>query len=201
VGGMSDRDQQPGPPMTASRSAAVVILLLATSPALAQHQHFQPTATSYAGFEKREIKALSEQQAADLKAGQGMSLALAAELNGYPGPVHVLELTDSLGLSSQQRTRIQELYEAMRAETIPLGERLIDQEAELDRLFAGRQVTPSNLAAATDTIGQTQGTLRAAHLKYHLTTAALLTAEQIRRYNELRGYGSPCVQGPAGHAH
>jgi hypothetical protein len=89
----------------------------------------------------------------------------------------------------------------MRAETIPLGERLIDQEAELDRLFAGRRVTPSNLAAATDTIGQTQGTLRAAHLKDHLTTAALLTAEQIRRYNELRGYGSPGVQGPAGHAH
>ncbi|ANY83956.1 hypothetical protein BB934_37410 (plasmid) [Microvirga ossetica] len=187
--------------MTASRSTVVVILLLATSPVLAQHQHSQLTATSYAGFEKREIKALSEQQAADLKAGQGMGLALAAELNGYPGPVHVLELTDSLGLSSQQRTRTQELYEAMRAETIPLGERLIDQEAELDRLFAGRQVTPSNLAAATDAIGQTQGTLRAAHLKYHLTTAALLTAEQIRRYNELRGYGSPGVRGTAGHAH
>ena len=52
--------------------------------------------TPYAGFEKRAIKALSEQQIADLRAGRGMTLALAAELNGYPGPVHVLEHAEQL---------------------------------------------------------------------------------------------------------
>jgi hypothetical protein len=31
-----------------------------------------------------------------------MGLALAAELNGYPGPIHVLELGDQLNLSSVQ---------------------------------------------------------------------------------------------------
>ena len=36
----------------------------------------------YAGQEGRPIKALSEQQIADLRTGRGMSLALAAELNG-----------------------------------------------------------------------------------------------------------------------
>jgi hypothetical protein len=45
----------------------------------------------------RPIKALSAEQIADLKAGQGLSLALAAELNGYPGPRHVLELGKQLG--------------------------------------------------------------------------------------------------------
>jgi hypothetical protein len=73
--------------------AAVVVtilVLIALSPAaLAQSQ--QP----YAGLEGRSIKALSEQQVADLRAGRGMVLALAAELNGYPGPMHVLELADS----------------------------------------------------------------------------------------------------------
>ena len=54
----------------------------------------------YAGMQARSIKALSEQQIADLKAGRGMGLALAAELNGYPGPAHVLEVADQLGLSS-----------------------------------------------------------------------------------------------------
>ena len=36
---------------------------------------------------------------ADLRAGRGMGLALAAELNGYPGPAHVLELADKLDLA------------------------------------------------------------------------------------------------------
>ena len=51
----------------------------------------------YSGMQSRPIKALSEQQIADLRAGRGMGLALPAELNGYPGPVHVLELADKLG--------------------------------------------------------------------------------------------------------
>jgi hypothetical protein len=55
----------------------------------------------YAGMQMRLIKALSEQQIADLKAGRGMGLALPAELNGYPGPIHVLELSDELGLSAE----------------------------------------------------------------------------------------------------
>jgi hypothetical protein len=75
----------------------VITSVLAVGPSLAQSQ--QP----YAGLEGRSIKALSEQQVADLRAGRGMSLALAAELNGYPGPMHVLELADSLDLSSSAR--------------------------------------------------------------------------------------------------
>jgi hypothetical protein len=65
---------------------------------------------------------------------------------------------------------------------------LIRQEAELDQLFATRSVTPVSLAAATQAIGMTQAELRYAHLAYHLSTAAILTAEQMRRYAELRGY-------------
>jgi hypothetical protein len=65
-----------------------------------------------------------------------MGLALAAELNGHPGPMHVLELGDSLDLSDQQRAKMQELFTSMRAEAIPLGERLIAQQADLDKEFA-----------------------------------------------------------------
>ena len=90
-------------PMARKASSAVTLLVLITfaSPALAQSQ--QP----YAGLEARPIKALSEQQIADLRAGRGMGLALAAELNGYPGPMHALELADALDLSGQQRARMQ----------------------------------------------------------------------------------------------
>jgi hypothetical protein len=44
------------------------------------------SAQPYSGMQSRPIKALSDQTVADLRAGRGMGLALAAELNGYPGP-------------------------------------------------------------------------------------------------------------------
>jgi Spy/CpxP family protein refolding chaperone len=138
----------------------------------------------------RPVKSLSDQQLADLRAGRGMGMALAAELNGYPGPVHVLELADALGLSPEHRERVRSLREAMTAEAVPLGERLIAEEAALDREFAVRTVSPTSLEATTSAIGQTQAKLRAAHLRYHLAMMEVLTPEQVRRYGELRGYGS-----------
>jgi Spy/CpxP family protein refolding chaperone len=143
----------------------------------------------YAGLDQREVKALSEQQIGDLRAGRGMGLALPAELNGYPGPSHVLENADALALSPEQRARTRALFEAMKAEAIPVGERLIEQETTLDRLFANREINLAALSAVTAEIGVTQGRLRQAHLKYHLAMIDVLTADQIARYRELRGYG------------
>ena len=157
-----------------------VLILLWSVTAMAQ--------TPYASMQSREIKALSEQQIADLRAGRGMGLALPAELNGYPGPAHLLELADQIGLADGQRVAVSKLFEAMKMETIPLGERLVVQERSLDRLFANRTATPENVAAATTAIGDTQGKLRGAHLKYHVSTIAILEPRQIQRYAELRGY-------------
>jgi Spy/CpxP family protein refolding chaperone len=144
----------------------------------------------YAGFEKRAIKALSDQQISDLRAGLGMSLALAAELNGYPGPRHTLEFANELNLTEEQQTKSKELFAAMTAESIPIGEKLIAEEAELDAQFAAKTVTPDTLSSATEAIGRTQAALRATHLKYHLLTLQLLTPAQAQRYNQLRGYVS-----------
>jgi len=166
-----------------ARGAAAFLVLIAFAPTTLAQSH-QP----YTGLEARSIKALSEQQIADLRAGRGMSLALAAELNGYPGPMHVLELADELNLSGQQRAEMQELFAAMKAEAIPLGERLIAQEADLDRGFAGKTITAATLAASTDAIGATHAALRQAHLKYHLLTVEVLAPAQAQRYGELRGY-------------
>src|SRR4051794_25283192 len=108
---------------------ASLIVVISWTTASAQHQ-------PYAGMQVRPIKTLSDQQIDDLRSGRGMGLALAAELNGYPGPSHVLELGDKLGLSNDQRTRVQALFNEMKAEAVPLGEKLIAQEADLDRQFA-----------------------------------------------------------------
>jgi Spy/CpxP family protein refolding chaperone len=144
----------------------------------------------YAGLQTRPIKALSEQQLMDLKAGRGMGLALPAELNGYPGPAHVLELADKLALTTEQREKFDAMFSSMKADALPLGEQLIVLEGTLDRQFADRIVTPDTLATTTAQIAEVQGKLRNAHLKYHLTAAEALTTEQRTAYATLRGYGS-----------
>ena len=165
---------------------AAAALILTTVTGFAQ--------TPYAGMQTRPIKALSEQQVADLQVGRGMGLALAAELNGYPGPSHVLELADKLSLSAEQRDAVQRLFNTMKQESLPIGAKLITQETELDGQFAGRTITPASLKSATAAIAVTQGELRETHLKYHLSTLMLLSESQRRQYSELRGYGSPGVE-------
>ena len=163
------------------RSLVAGALALSSGLALAEPQ-------PYAGLEARPVKALSDGEIADLKAGRGMGLALPAELNGYPGPIHVLELAERLGLTTEQRAAVEALFAAMKAEAVPLGERLIAEETALDRQFADRTVTRATLSEATAAIAGTRARLREAHLKYHLATAEVLRPEQVRRYGELRGY-------------
>jgi Spy/CpxP family protein refolding chaperone len=169
-----------------TRLTAALIVLMTFGNAVAQ------TAQPYAGLQSRPIKALSEQEIADLRAGRGMGLALAAELNGYPGPLHVLEHADALALTAEQRRRTQELFDAMKAEAVPLGERLIAEERDLDQAFAHRTMTGEALTRLTAAIGATQAALRATHLKYHLVQTEILTPQQRERYAVLRGYaGAP----------
>jgi hypothetical protein len=153
-----------------------------------QHQHPSATASPYAGLGARTIKALSAQQIDDLRTGRGMGLALAAELNGYPGPLYVLEHATALALTQPQQSQVQELLNSMKGEAVQLGQLLLAAEEGLDRQFRDGTATVSGLTAATREIGKLQGELRAAHLKYHLATVAVLRPEQIRRYNETRGY-------------
>jgi len=79
---------------------------------------------------------------------------------------------------------------SLQAEAVPLGAKLLEQEASLDHQFASHVVTPESLKATTKAIGMTQGELRNTHLKYHLQTAQILTADQMQKYSALRGYGS-----------
>jgi hypothetical protein len=145
----------------------------------------------YAGQQTRTIKALSDDDIAALRKGEGMGMAKAAELNGYPGPVHVLALAAQLKLTETQQRDVTAIFERMTAASKPLGGELIAQEQALDQLFAKGEITPDRLVAATATIGELQGRLRSVHLVAHLETRALLNADQIARYQQLRGYDDP----------
>jgi Spy/CpxP family protein refolding chaperone len=153
----------------------------------------------YAGQQTRSIKALSDEDIAALRKGEGMGMAKAAELNGYPGPVHVLQLAAQLGLTDAQRHDVQAIFDRMSAAAKALGVELISQEQALDQLFAKGDITPDRLDTATAAIAELQGRLRAVHLSAHLETRALLNPAQIARYEQLRGYGD--VPAPGQHHH
>jgi hypothetical protein len=161
------------------------------------HSHQSP----YAGQEQRRIKSLSADDIDELSRGGGWGLAKAAELNGMPGPIHLLEMKTEIGLSTQQIEEIETLYESMRQAAIPLGEKLIELETALNDQFADGTITDDSLARLLEEIGAARSQLRYVHLSAHLKTPLMVTADQIDEYNRLRGYFSddPCANIPAGH--
>lgn len=139
-------------------------------------------------MQSRAVKALSEQQIADLKAGRGMALALPAELNGYPGPSHTLELADALKLTPQQKVQTQKLFDEMKHQSVMTGAAYLAAEESLDALFKGKTVTLTNMGEAIKRSADAQARLRETHLRYHLLMLEVLSAEQVEAYNRLRGY-------------
>lgn len=181
--------------MTLRRSAFLGALLLVACAAPAGAE----TATPYAGWPAREIKALSPQQVDDLRAGRGMSLALAAELNGYPGPRHVLDLGEELALTAAQREGFEALFREMQAEAQRLGAAILEQEAALDRAFSSGRVDDAGLRARLARLGALQGELRYTHLRSHLAAQDLLTPPQVAHYKALRGYSGATGPSHGGH--
>lgn len=155
-----------------------------------------------AGLEDRSIRALPPDRIDDLLAGRGAGYALAAELNHYPGPTHVLEFADALELTSTQRTATEDILAPMQAAAQTTGCTLVDTEARLDEAFRSGAIGPEELTDLTAESARLEGELRAVHLGAHLAIKEVLTAEQVRRYDELRGY-TPMddVPGSADHQH
>ncbi len=184
-----------------TRIAPLIALLgplAVTAPAQADTS---PYAGPYAGEETREIKALSESDLDELRRGGGWGLALAAELNGVPGPAHLLELKDRIGLSAAQVEAIEAIFARMQADARAAGARLIAAEAAIEAAFRAGDLGPEELRALIDRAAAARADLRHVHLLRHLETPPLLSADQIARYNALRGYGvgGPCDMVPEGH--
>jgi hypothetical protein len=135
----------------------------------------------YAGQQARSIKALPNEDIAALRAGDGMGMAKAAELNGYPGPRHVLDLSPELHLTDAQTKLVRGIRERMSAAAKPLGAALIERERVLDELFVKGAITAERLTVETAAIANIQGRLRAVHLAAHLKTRAVLNTEQLGR--------------------
>ncbi len=118
--------------------------------------------------------------------GRGFGLAFAADQNGYPGPMHVLELKDRLGLTPAQEARAQALMRAMFTESRPKSARLLEAEARLRRIFTDGAADEASVRAAAAEVERLRGEVRLVHLLTHLKTRDLLTEDQRRIYHEAR---------------
>ncbi len=185
------------------RYGAILIsaaILVVTSLAVGSEVETPSTVSPYAGQENRLIKSLSAEDLAELRRGGGWGFARAAELNGMPGPLHLLELKERIPLTADQITTISAIFKDMRESAIAEGERLISLEEALETDFRNGSVNDRSLQELLSRIGQTRMALRYVHLSAHLKTHSLLTEDQIARYNVLRGYaGDPCASPPEGH--
>src|SRR5262245_18271432 len=155
-------------------ASLIIVVATATSPA--------QTTSPYTGQEQRTIKALSDEEIRDLLEARGMGLAKAAELNSYPGPLHVLQLATGLGLSDAQRKATDALYANMRQQALSIGRQIVEAERSLDRALSNGGIEPATLRSQFRAIATLQGKLRAIHLEAHIAQRSLLTPEQIAQY-------------------
>lgn len=174
---------------------AILLAAFAALAASAQAQH-QP----YAGQDTRDLKSLSADEVKQYLAGSGMGFAKPAELNGFPGPMHVLELADKLELTDAQRAQTQALMDGHKAEARAIGARLIAAESALEALFGSGSLSQAALVDGVAAAAVLQGQYRLSHLETHRRMRALLSEEQVRRYDRLRGY-SGGGQGTHQHKH
>ena len=172
------------------RPALLLAIALSASMAPAMAQRDVPV-SPYVGEEIRQIKALAPERIEGLLAGKGLGYARAAELNGIPGPMHVLELADALELSPQQRSATQALYTQVLDQARPLGAQLVEAEAALDALLRSGRADADQVLVQLQRIAGIEARLRHVHLAAHLAQEPLLTPAQVQTYSALRGYHGP----------
>jgi Spy/CpxP family protein refolding chaperone len=163
------------------RLGIVAVMAFAAASASAQHQ-------PYAGLQDREIKALSPDQMKQYLSGAGMGYATPAELNRFPGPMHVLELADKLELTPEQLAKTRALMDTHKAEARAIGAKRVESERALEALFRSGKVDEAALATAVREAAVLEGAYRLAHLETHRRMQAMLTEEQVAKYVRLRGY-------------
>ena len=118
--------------------------------------------------------------------GRGFGMAFAADQNGYPGPMHILELRERLALTPEQVAKAEAMMRAMFDESRPKSARLLSAEARLRRLFADGAANEAAVRTAVAEVERARSDVRLVHLLTHLRARDLLTEHQRRLYHDAR---------------
>jgi Spy/CpxP family protein refolding chaperone len=163
-----------------NRLAAILLVafVVTVTPGAQHDQHHAATAGGTTALTAEAIKQLLN--------GEGMGLARPAELNGYPGPRHVLDLEKELALTADQKKRVEAIRQQMLDRAVALGKQIVHAETELDAALTAGTLSERDLESRVAAIAALQGDLRLAHLRAHLQTKPVLSAVQVKTYYEKR---------------
>ena len=170
----------------AARAALSACCLAPWAGAVGADSHRSPYATPV--YEDRAVKSMSNEDRASYLDGAGHGLSLAAELNGYPGPRHVLDLAGPLALTEAQRAQIHGIIAPMRQAARQYGKQFVEAEQSLDHLFAAGRADEQSVRKLLHESYTALAQVRGAHLQAHILARQALTPAQVMRYQQLRGY-------------
>lgn len=127
--------------------------------------------------------------------GEGAGEGRPAETFGYPSPKRVLELEKELNLTTEQKSRISEIYMRMKRDGSFYGKRIVAEELALDNFFRTGQLDWAALANRVEKVGNLKWKFRTTHFAAHFKTRQVLTPEQVIKFQELRAADSGRTSG------
>ncbi|MBX3455668.1 hypothetical protein [Ferrovibrio sp.] len=116
----------------------------------------------------------------------GQEYGAVAERSSYPDPQSVLDMADTLNLSDTQRLQMRGLQQRLQGESTALARKIAALEKRLQQSFADDSIDQERIEGLSARIGELEGKQRAAYLQAHLEAKALLDAEQVLRFTQLR---------------
>src|SRR5262245_65908219 len=135
-----------------------------------------PRTAPYRHQTQSSLRGFSEAEVAELRAGTGMGLARAAELNSYPGPRHILDAIHAgrLQASPTQVRQLQEIFDEMRSDARRIGAQILSEEEQLETAFRTTTIAEHDLRARLAQIASLKGEFRVTHLRAPLLAKAVL---------------------------
>lgn len=170
----------------------ILLLALLAVPTMVMSQTMQDcphmTAAQHAPAASSTSSAVTDAQRAQYLNGEGMGMAKPAEMNHYPGPRHVLDVEAKLELTPTQLEGTRALFDQMHGKATALGKEILAREDTLEAMFREQRADPAAVEKLVTEIATLQGQLRVAHLSTHIRERALLTPEQVKKYDAARNY-------------
>ena len=148
------------------------------------------TPSDYVVLLDTDIRGLDQKTIEGFLTGKGLGQALPAELNGYPGPRHVIDMAEELELTDEQLATIQALFDHMVSNVVPFGEQYLEEYANLESAFRKGTISKEYLQSQLEKISAIEVQLRYSHLSTHLATIDILNEKQVMQYNMMRGYSA-----------
>lgn len=133
------------------------------------------------------IRSLPGRDIVALAGGEGGGLAKIADLNGYPGPRHVLDMDAHLNLTTRQREQLRQVMSTMEADAKEVATRYLSALAQLEEDTRQGSLSGDQFLKRYRAVEALRTELGAVHLITHFKTKDLLTPAQVATYYKPQG--------------